>query len=168
MSYTIADVNKLAERLYVESMRSGERERLSLPVDSAYWDQRAREILESELKSKVNANKLVIEICPKEPRALACLMNGEPVSSDSDVASHLADCNRSGDCEPACLYILNQIGVEFRIVALNAKGEYENRLATPEEKAATCRAIYFDSSSDFSDETIAETYLVWEAASHEE
>ncbi len=50
--YSIADVAKLAERLYLESMRSGERERRNLPVDSNYWEQRAREILESERKAK--------------------------------------------------------------------------------------------------------------------
>jgi hypothetical protein len=112
--------------------------------------------------------QLIIEICPREPRATACLMNGDEVSADPDVSTHFADCNRSGDCEQACLYVLDHVGVEFRIVARNARGKFENRLATPEEKAATCRAIYFDSESDFSNERTAETYLVWEAASHEE
>jgi hypothetical protein len=108
--------------------------------------------------------RLIIEICPREPRASACLMNGESVSADADVARDMADCTRSGDCEQPCLYVLDHVGVEFRIVAKNAAGEYENRLATPEEKADTARAIYFDSDSDFSDERTAETYLVWEAA----
>lgn len=108
--------------------------------------------------------QLIIEICPKEPRTSVCLMNGEELSSDGELAQHMADCNRSGDCEPACLYVLRHVGVEFRIVARNASGEFENRLATAEEKAETCRAIYFDSDSDFSDETTAETYLVWDAA----
>jgi hypothetical protein len=80
------------------------------------------------------------------------------------VSGHLADCARSGDCEEACRFVVNHVGVEFRIVALNAAGEYENRLATADEKAATCRAIYFDSDTDFSDESTADTYLVWEAA----
>lgn len=113
--------------------------------------------------------RIIIGICPREPRATACLMNGEDVSSDAEVAQHLADCNRPGDCQQACLYVLNHVGVEFRIIARSARnvsGEYENRLATAEEKEATARAIYFDSESDFSDETTAETYLVWEAASH--
>jgi len=48
---TIAEISKLAERLYVESMRSGERERRNLPVDAYYWQQRAREQLESERKA---------------------------------------------------------------------------------------------------------------------
>jgi hypothetical protein len=109
--------------------------------------------------------QLIIEICPSEPRASACLMNGDAVSSDPDVAEHLSDCTRSGDCEDACRYVVRHVGVEFRIMARNAaSGEYENRLATADEKAATCRAIYFDLDSDFSDETLAEIYLVWEAS----
>lgn len=108
--------------------------------------------------------KLIVEICPHEPRTSACLMNGAEVSEDAEVFEHLTDCNRQGDCEDACLYVLNHVGVEFRIIARNASGEYENRLATPEEKEATARAIYFDSKSDFSDERTAETYLVWDAA----
>lgn len=108
--------------------------------------------------------KLIIEVCPVEPRASACLINGDEVSTDPEVSEHLADCNRSGDCSDACEYVVRHVGVEFRIVARNAAGEYENRLATAEEKAATCRAIYFDSESDFDDESTAETYLVWDAA----
>lgn len=109
--------------------------------------------------------RLCIEICPREPRATACLIDGSEVSSDPQVAQDLADCARSGDCEPACRFILEHVGVEFRIIARNpATGEFENRLATPKEKAATARAIYFDSAADFDDETTAETYLVWEAA----
>jgi hypothetical protein len=45
---TVGEVSKLAERLYVEAMRSGQRERLGLPVDSWYWDQVARAQLERE------------------------------------------------------------------------------------------------------------------------
>lgn len=108
--------------------------------------------------------KIIIEICPQEPRASACLMSGEEVSTDAEVSAHLADCTRSGDCEDACRYVVRHVGVEFRIVARNFAGEYENRLATADEKEETCRSIYFDSESDFSDESTAETYLVWEAA----
>lgn len=112
--------------------------------------------------------KLIIEVCPREPRASVCLMSGADVSHDPEVSEHLADCRRSGDCEEACRFVLDHVGVEFRTVARNAAGKYENRLATAEEKEATCRAIYSESDSDFSDESLAETYLVWEAASHEE
>ncbi|ELT51210.1 hypothetical protein [Brucella intermedia] len=55
-------------------------------------------------------------------------------------------------------------GIDFRIVARNAGGEYENRAATAEEKAETCRAIYFESESDFTDEKTADLYLIWQAA----
>lgn len=108
--------------------------------------------------------QLIIEICPREPRTSLCLANGLELSTDPDTAEHVADCTRSGDCEPACLYVLDAVGVEFRIIARNDRGEYENRIATAEEKAATARAIYFDSDSDFSDERTVETYLVWDAA----
>jgi hypothetical protein len=94
-------------------------------------------------------------------------MSGEEISTDPAVAFDWADCARSGDCEQACRYVIDHVGVEFRTVARNDKGKYENRLATADEKAATCRAIYFDSDSDFTSERTAETYLVWEAASHE-
>lgn len=110
--------------------------------------------------------QIIIEICPNEPRASACLMDGNDISTADEISEAMADCRRSGDCQPACEFVRDRIGVEFRIVARNAAGEYENRLATPEEKEATCRAIYFESESDFSDESLAETYLIWEAASH--
>lgn len=109
-------------------------------------------------------SKLIIEICPNEPRTSACLANGAAVSADGTLAADIADCNRSGDCEPACRYVLKAHTVEFRIVARNRRGKYVNRLATPAEKAATARAIYSDSEADFSDEGTADTYLVWHAA----
>ena len=104
--------------------------------------------------------EFIIEICPHEPRASICDMNGESVANDSDIAG----CRASGDVEEACLYVLNQRGVEFRIIARNAAGKYENRLATDSEISATARAIYFDSDSDFDDIETAMTYLVWSAA----
>ncbi|MEN3144594.1 hypothetical protein ABDF71_21630 [Ochrobactrum sp. WV_118_8] len=108
--------------------------------------------------------KLIIEICPHEPRASICTMDGLPVSCDPVLSAHVMDCTASGDCQPACEYVRDVIGVEFRIVARNAAGEYENRLATAAEKAATSRVIYFESESDFDDEPTAETYLIWSAA----
>lgn len=45
--------------------------------------------------------KFIIEICPNEPRASICGMNGESVAKDSD----LADCRASGDVQPACEYV---------------------------------------------------------------
>lgn len=106
----------------------------------------------------------IIEICPNEPRASICGMNGESVANDPDIA----DCRASGDCEPACAYVRDSLGVEFRIVARNpASGEYENRLATDSELTATARAIYFDSETDFTNRANCELYLIWEAASQE-
>lgn len=102
----------------------------------------------------------IIEVCPHEPRASIMNMQGGDASSDPDVA----DCRASGDCEPACNYVRDQLGVEFRIVARNAFGKYENRLATDAELQATCEAIYFESSSDFTDRATCETYLIWDAA----
>lgn len=109
--------------------------------------------------------QVIIEICPHEPRASACLMNGAEISTDPDIAQDFADCRASGDCEPACQYVRDAIGCEFRIVARNASGEYENRLATDDEIRATCEAIYFDSETDFTDRDTCATYLIWEAAS---
>jgi hypothetical protein len=106
---------------------------------------------------------LIIEICPLEPRASMCLANGESVLG-SEHESDVLDCTKSGDAEPACSFIRDHVGVEFRIVARNAAGEYENRQATADEKAATARAIYFDSDADFSEESRAELYLIWSAA----
>lgn len=106
---------------------------------------------------------LIIEVCPREPRASMCLANGESVRG-SEYETDVLDCTRSGDVEPACDYVRDRIGVDFRIVARNAAGEYEDREATAAEKAATARAIYFDSTADFDDEETAETYLIWQAA----
>ena len=98
----------------------------------------------------------IIEICPFEPRATICGMNGESVD--------IADCRASGDCEPACNYVRDSLGVEFRIVARDESGQYVNRLATDAELQATCEAIYFESETDFSNRATCETYLIWEAA----
>ena len=106
---------------------------------------------------------LIIELCPLEPRASLCTMQGESVLQ-SEFKTDILDCTTSGDCQDACEYVRDQIGVEFRIVARNASGEYENRLATDAEKSETARAIYFDSDADFSDISLAETYLIWDAA----
>lgn len=101
-------------------------------------------------------------------------LQGEVTSCSNDGASLLAteyesdlmDCNAGGDVEPACLYVLDTFKIDWRIVARNASGDYENRIATHEEKAKCAREIYFESESDFEgDERLCETYLVWQAAS---
>jgi hypothetical protein len=101
---------------------------------------------------------LIIEICPREPRASFC-------DVPADLAENVLDCTRSGDCEPACEYVRRALRPEFRTVARNAAGEYENRLATDDEITETARAIYFDSETDFADVENAELYLIWSAAS---
>jgi hypothetical protein len=107
---------------------------------------------------------IIIEICPREPRASACLPDGREVSEDPATAADLAYCTQPGDCEPFCEYVRDRVGVDWRIVARNDAGEYENREATDAEMQATCEAIYFDSSTDFTDRDTCETYLIWEAA----
>ena len=110
---------------------------------------------------------LVIEICPNEPRATMCTMRGDDIAG-SQWESDIADCRASGDCQDACEYVLDDIGVKFEIIAQDESGKYVSRDATPAEKQATCEAIYFESETDFSDERWADIYLVWEAAANEE
>ena len=95
----------------------------------------------------------------------ACSENGESLAG-SEFEQDLLDCVRSGDCEPACKYINVVIEPEFRIVAKDSYGNYQNRLATAEEKQMACESVYFESDLDFSDESLAETYLIWQAASN--
>ena len=110
---------------------------------------------------------LVIELVGED--VSICLTNGQEVSVDEEVSTALAHCRASGDVEEACAYVRDHLGVDFRTIARNeATGEYENREASGEEKQAACEAIYFESSTDFSDEGNAELYLIWEAASRVE
>lgn len=107
----------------------------------------------------------IIEICPHEPRATICTMSGESCADDPDIA----DCRASGDCEPACTYVRDELGVEFRIIARNAAGQYENRLATDDEIRATTRALYFDEiPAHFDPVERCEIYLIWQAAADAE
>jgi len=109
---------------------------------------------------------LICEICPQAGETSFCLQNGDPVQ-DSKYWNDIEACTFSGDAKDACEFVLDQIGVEFRIVAKNQSGEYENRLATDAEISATCREIYFESETDFSDMRWAKIYLVWNAANQE-
>ena len=105
--------------------------------------------------------QFIIEICPNEPRASICSMEGESVANHPDIA----DCRASGDRGQACAFVRDSMGVEFRRVAINPEtGEYENRLATDAELQETCEAIYFESDSDFTDRETCELYLIWDAA----
>jgi hypothetical protein len=110
-------------------------------------------------------NNLVLQIFAGDI-AWSCisLLNGESVRG-SEYESDLRDCIKTGDCQQACEYVLDHIGVTFCIVAKDNAGKYENRLATDSEMKATCEAIYFESDSDFTDMRLAQIYLVWDAAS---
>ena len=102
---------------------------------------------------------ITIEICPHEPRADVAIWAKESHEGP------LLDCTGPGDAQPACEYVRDQIGVVFQIVARNDfNGLYENRYATRQEIEDTCKAIYFDSDADFSDDDACAIYLIWEAA----
>jgi len=108
---------------------------------------------------------VIIEICPLEGRASPCLSDGSDIATNEQVAQDFADCRASGDNESACRYVLDIYKPEFRIVARNGSGTYENRLATDAEMQATCEAIYFESETDFTDSDWCKVYLIWQAAS---
>jgi len=90
-----------------------------------------------------------------------CATDGEELKGE--LLSDMCDCNRSGDAEPACQYILDNYKPEFRIV-LRVGDDYQNVIASKEEKAQVCREIYGGSDTDFTDEDNANMYLVWTAA----
>ncbi|MCA2972252.1 MAG: hypothetical protein INH43_27355 [Acidobacteriaceae bacterium] len=98
---------------------------------------------------------LIIEICPREPRAMFC-------DVPEDIAPDILDCNGPVDAAEVCEYVRGRWRPQFRIVARNAAGEYENRLATDAEKAETAREIYFETT--FRDVEHAEMYLIWDAS----
>lgn len=85
--------------------------------------------------------------------------NGDPQELHAD----LIDCNKPGDVENSCQYILDHWKPEFRIVKM-LDGRYQNVIASDVDKQELCESIYFDSDTDFSDSDNSELYLVWEAA----
>ncbi len=91
-----------------------------------------------------------------------CRMDGSVIESGTLLHDNLMDCTR-GDVEDACKHVLAYHEPEFRIVR-RVRGEYQNVLASAQEKTKICRTVYCDSSTDFKDEKNAEMYLVWEAA----
>jgi Fe-S-cluster-containing dehydrogenase component len=95
--------------------------------------------------------------------ATACRKNGSEISKRSRLYSDLEDCTRSGDCEDACRYVVAEHKPEFRIVK-QIDGQYQNVLATHQDKIDVCKAIYFESESDWNDESICDMYLVWQVA----
>jgi hypothetical protein len=98
---------------------------------------------------------LIIDLCFPDSVNVIC--------EDETTLEHLRDCSGSGDCEPACRYVLDHCSPEFRIVK-KINGKYQNVGASPEDKRSICEQIYFESETDFSDEDNADLYLVWEAA----
>lgn len=107
---------------------------------------------------------MIIEISPNEGYAMPCTNEGDEIKG-SEYEADMRDCTAPGDAQAACEYVLDTHKPVFRIVAKNAAGKYENRLATDDEKKQTCETIYFESGTDFSDMRMAEIYLIWQAAS---
>jgi hypothetical protein len=93
-----------------------------------------------------------------------CRADGSEIAPGTDGFDDWRDCTGSGDAEPALRYLLNAHSIEFRTIARGPDGQYVNRLAEPAEIAAACRAIYFDSETDFDDLDMAQLYLLWHAA----
>ncbi|QDS91818.1 hypothetical protein FF011L_05530 [Roseimaritima multifibrata] len=83
---------------------------------------------------------------------------------EGEMLSDTNDCNRSGDAELACKYILDNYKPEFRIER-RVGDVYQNVIASKEEKLQVCREIYGGSDTNFNDEDNANLYLVWAAAS---
>lgn len=108
------------------------------------------------------AGSLIIEIslCGA---VTCCTTDGKEL--EDEMLSDMNDCNRSGDAEPACQYILDHYKPEFRIVR-NVGGDYQNVIASKEEKYRVCREIYGASDTNFNDEDNANLYLIWAAASN--
>ena len=92
-----------------------------------------------------------------------CTNDGDEL--EGEMLSDMNDCNGSGDAEPACQYILDHYKPEFRIVR-SIGGEFQNVIASKEEKSQVCRENYGGSETNFNDENNANLYLVWAAASN--
>lgn len=112
----------------------------------------------------MNNPQIIIEIVGDE--LYACDMLGDEITPSHPVWDDLADCCTSGDCEDACQFVIDQVGVEFRCIGRNANNGVENRLAIDADLQQVCEAIYFESDTDFSDRDNAELYAVWQAANN--
>ncbi len=118
-------------------------------------------ITKRNIKDKT-AGSFIIEIslCGS---VTCCTTEGQEL--EGEMLWDMNDCNGSGDAEPACKYILEIYKPEFRIVR-NVGGEFQNVVASKEEKLQVCREIYGGSDTYFTDEDNANLYLVWAAASN--
>jgi len=117
-------------------------------------------ITKRNVKGKTDGSFIIeISLCGS---VTCCTHDGNEL--DGEMRSDMNDCNRSGDAEPACQYILDNYKPKFRIVR-NVGGDYQNVIASKEEKYQVCREIYGGSETNFNDEDNANLYLVWAAAS---
>lgn len=92
--------------------------------------------------------------------------NGTNIRKESKLGIDLEACTKSGDCEPACRYIIEKHKPEFIIMEETSRpGIHVLKAASHAVKAKACRRIYSDSSTDFpKSEESCDQYLVWEAA----
>jgi len=104
----------------------------------------------------------IIEIQPSGDVSV-CRKNGAEIGKRSTLYSDLLDCTKSGDCETACRYVIENHKPEFRTVRKTGD-QYANVLASDNELQSCARSIYFESDTDFAVRDNAELYLVWQAA----
>ena len=103
----------------------------------------------------------IIEI--SQESAMCCTMEGESLYG-TEFESDMLDCVKSGDCEPACDFIRDNIKPKFMITVKDSNGNYRNMLAKDLELEDCARSIYFESEADFTDSETVKSYLIWEAA----
>ncbi len=93
-----------------------------------------------------------------------CRKNGSKIAKSSKLFTDLVDCCKSGDSQKPCEYVISEHLPEFRIIKM-IDSKYENVIASHADKSATCKAIYFESESDFAgNEHLCEIYLIWQGA----
>ena len=105
----------------------------------------------------------IVELCDRNCISLY-RKNGSRIGKRSSLYADLSDCNKSGDCEDACRFVLKHHKPEFRIVK-KIDGNYENVVADFADKIAICKKIYFDSNFKWEEsEKWCEIYLIWQCA----
>lgn len=91
--------------------------------------------------------------------------HNDHICPHSDMGKALAACCKSGDCEDACRYVLEQFKPGFHTTQPFC-GRWARFPSTHKDKAKVCRSIYFDSDRDFDEsEEWCDIYLIWYAAS---
>lgn len=81
------------------------------------------------------------------------------------LADDLLDCCASGNVEAAISQLIDVYNISYRITK-KIRNQYVNTDADASDKQRICELIYTESDTDFSDETTAEKYLIWEAAAN--